>query len=514
MKKNNDIPEPELFTSKIEETIDDLFKPVKEIEIDPLTQEIKEVEAKKPLEEQQEIELELAIEEAPEKKEAKEPAQEEQEAPVSQEEEPEPEIELELIDEEGTEVLSLDLQEETEEQPEKEDDISARLERLREDIYTLEWEVSGKELSDALNELKSVLDIPGIKAQEGISTLLALSARVLEMGAKAPEKMKATAPHTLKNAIETVINVHQSQNVDQAQVDKIIGELEELLGKAGAEMTPSATKPKHETSKEPPQEKAERRMTEAMETPAKRLSKEAEKVLVSHIRQLQKEVNKILPLERLLSSTPGMEKLYKFHKNLRSSLEREIRVLSQYFFEGIDLELPKATASEDKGSDYAPEIKPKGCPWKQLLTLSLEDMEIGIPAEQVVYMAQPPWLSKGFIKKAEAVPLSRLKPWPWSSLSSQFKGKLSEMDEKELGSLELPVIKKLDNTELPVPSSFYVIVIHDGEKGAILRTKESPISINVPQNAKCQFSDSGSFAGKVEVNGNKINVITAESVSR
>ena len=518
MKDNKNIPEPEVFTNKIEETIDDLFKPTKNIEIDPLTQEVKEIDAEKSVEEQPEIELELAIEEPTQEGSPQEDVKEvkENDKAYTKENEPkpepelEPEIELELIEEEGTEDISL----EVEEAKEKEDDISLRLGRLREDIYTIEWEVSGQELSETLKELRAIVDLPEIKANRDIAFLLSLSARVLEMGVNAPEKMEATAPHTLKRAIETAITIHQGKMASQDELEEIKTGLEELLEKEAVVTSDTQAKPQRGKKEEPKPHIPQTTEKKVVQSSSKAHDKEAEKVILAHIHQLQRQVNRIVPLERLLSNTPGMEKLYKFHRSIRSNLEKEINVLAQYFFPGIDLELPKADASEEKKADYVSEIKGQGCPWKQLLTISLEGMEIGIPAEQVVYASQPPFFSKSFIKKADTLPLAKLKPWPWSRLSGLFGGTLSEMNEKELGSLELPIIKKLDDSELPVPSNFFVIVIYDGEKGAVLRTQESPISINVPENARCQMSDSGSFAGQVEVNGNKIRVLTADSVAR
>ena len=104
MTQQQSVPDPELFTKEIEDTIDSLFTPTKEIEIDPVTNEVREVKRKeaapqpKPeeeatlaIEEGEEEELTLELEEEPEKAEELEGAPEEiPEISLSEEEAPEP----------------------------------------------------------------------------------------------------------------------------------------------------------------------------------------------------------------------------------------------------------------------------------------------------------------------------------------------------------------------------------------------------------------------------------------
>ncbi len=524
MKNNNDIPEPDVFTNKIEETIDDLFKPVKQIEIDPLTQEIKEIDSEEktpetPPEKEPEIELELAIEETEEEKKTPvEAAEDDEKTQCDVSEDSEPEIELELIDEDDGEKLELDM-EEVEKQKDEKDETVSRLQKLREEIYTIEWEVSGQELSEILSELTDILELPGIKQRAVIFEILSLSAKVVEEVARAPEQMAARTPHVLKKSIETVIDIYSSNNADKTEIEKIGKELNGLLSQKTVPETETAPSAPPEKPKE--SVKAEVNASEAVKTDKaertaapRTIDKEAQEVLISHIQELQKEVNRILPLERLLSNTSGMEKLYNFHKGVRSNLERQISILSRYFFADVDIELPKPDLSEHRREDFASEIEPHGCPWKELLTFSIEGREIGIPADEVAYISQPPWLSKSFIKKAATIPLSKLKPWPWSKLASLFSNTLAGLDEKEILKLEFPVVSDIGGIKLTTGSDYYVVVLFNGKKGAILRTDETPISINVPAEAKYKLDSQGSFAGVVEVNGNTILVLTADSINR
>ena len=532
MKKNNNLPEPDVFTSKIEETIDDLFKPAKQIEIDPLTQEVKEVvNNQQQADSESEISLELAIEE-PALEEVKdseqEPVLESTEAeptkvdeivePVQEElslEEPdseeEPQIELELV-EEDTETIEIETV--NEEQP---DEISSTLQKLREDIYTIEWEVSKEELSDTITELQKIIELPEIKNDPTTFSLLSLSTKVLEGAQKAPHKMKTNAPSVLKKAIEAVITLRSEGSLTKDEIEAIKHDLKGLADlkinrSHEKEHVSFETKPQPQVEIEEPESGSEKAdLTDTINQ--FEWDEEARQLLVSHLKELQKQVNRIVPLEQLLFKTPGMEKLYKFQKSVRQNLEKEIDKLSLFFFKDLDINLPRPDLTVGQ-EDYASEITDSRCPWNQLLTLSINDLEIGIPSEEVVYISQPPWLSKSFIKKTDVLPLSKLKTWPWSKLSKLFSNRLANMTEAELSKMEFPVVKRLEDMELTTAANFYVIILFNGKKGAVLRTKESPIAISVPQNAKYHEITDGSFAGEIEINGNKISIITAESVNR
>ena len=537
MKKNNNLPEPDVFTSKIEETIDDLFKPAKQIEIDPLTQEVKEVTTnQQQADSESEISLELAIEEpVPEevREKEQEPVLELSEAeptegdeivePVQDElflepdsaEEEEPQIELELVEEESETIVEEMV---SEEQPDK---ISSTLQRLREDIYTIEWEVSKDELSETITELEKIIELPEIKDDSAAFSLLSLSTKVLESAKKAPHKMKTNAPSVLKRAIEAVIALRSEGSLAKDEIETIKHDLNRIIDR---ELEPSPKETHTHFKTEPkPQPQMEKPAPGAVsEEPgitdeAKKFewNEETKQLLVAHLKELQRQVNRIRPLEQLLLKTPGMEKLYKFQKNVRQNLENEIEKLSLFFFKDIDIELPRQDKiTKQEQEDYASEITTSRCPWNQLFTLSINGLEIGIPSEEVVYISQPPWLSKFFIKKADVLPLSKLKTWPWSKLSKIFTNRLAKMPEAVLSKMEFPVVKRFEDMELTNASNFYLIILFNGEKGAVLRTKESPIAINIPQNAKCQEITRGFFAGEIEINGNKIAIITSESVNR
>jgi len=539
VKNNNNLPEPEVFTDKIEETIDDLFKPVKKIEIDPLTQEVKELEANEAGPgEQPEINLELSLEPEPEPASAPvtdeetgdEPELElevaEAEEEKAQPSEPEePEIELQLMEEQEEAQLEIEMEEGA---TADEDDVTARLNRLREGIYTIEWEVSGQEINEALSELRDILELDEIKGITGAHSLLALCAEVLEQAKSAPQNMKANAPGLIKRAIETVISMHAGKKVEQKEIETLQDELTTILGEHAFEKQPrpEIMEPPASSQVSEPQKATEETVEptpvfvqapeeeEKVATKSTGLSEEAERLLLSHIKTLQGHVKKIVPLEKLLSNTPGMEKLYKFHKNIRISLEGEIARLTSYFFEGGTPDLSQTEPPHIQTQGFEPEAREEHCPWNQLLTFSVDGMEIGVPAEEVAYISEPPWLSKSFIKKAQSLPLSKLKPWPWSKLTGQFTNKLAELDEGELAEMEFPVVTQVGDTRLPTPSSFYVIVIFNGKQGAAIRAPEAPISINVPQNAKCKAISDGAVAGEIEINGNRITVLTAESVNR
>jgi len=574
VKDNNNLPKPEVLTSKIEETIDDLFKPTKQIEIDPLTQEVKEITSgdshhdtepeisfdlsfDETLEDEPKVVEEPKLEEAKAREEVpiiKEPDTKEDLELSLDELEPKPEPEIEPVPEPDDEIELELFEEETdeletwaeEESFEEVDETFQKLEKVREDLYTIEWEVSDNRLTGALTEIRELLEVPEIKSNENATSLLILSYNVLKQSLKLPEKMKVNAPSILKRTIEMVIDIYKGVPVGNAEVRSMKMELKTLLRPPKAKRKPTKTKVRKVRKPAPPKTKIQPEIkpdTDAVSdtgTSTEKLSfqdlkdslddlqtshssslnigpipeqQEAKEILASHLQELQRQVNRILSLEKLLANTSGMEKLYKFQKNIRESLENEIARLFRYFFEPGGLELP--TPASPGKMEREPELqKEHGCKWDKLLTLSIEGVEIGIPEEEVVYIGEPPLLSRNFIKKANFVPLSKLRPWPWSKISRKFSNKLTGIEERQLSKLSFPVVRNLDDLPLKVPPKFYILVLFDGENGCILLTRDTPILINVPQDAKYEKKRNSSFDGVVEIHGIKISVLTAKSVNR
>ncbi|RUM89279.1 MAG: hypothetical protein DSZ23_03415, partial [Thermodesulfatator sp.] len=194
MKENNNIPETELFTAEIEDTIDDLFKPAKKIEIDPLTQEVKEVQ---PEPEESSVEFELSSEDD------SQPAMDDASGntapadgqnPVQKSSETLLELDLEL------ELEDIDAQDnqhgKDDDQPRDESQgepvsISDKLEQLKQQLFTIEWEVTEPQLHETLGLIKNLLNEPELNSSRQALSMMELMHTVIQNIHDNPETVSA-----------------------------------------------------------------------------------------------------------------------------------------------------------------------------------------------------------------------------------------------------------------------------------------------------------------------------------
>jgi len=546
VKENNSIPEPEIFTSEIEDTIDDLFKPSKEIEIDPLTQEVKEV-AREQKQDDFPVEFELETE---------------KEADVRMEEvtKPAPDSEIQDAKAEEDTLLELDLElevedQETQEQEQQEEvvaqepeavaqeadqkpGIKEKLEQLKQQIFTIEWEVTEPQIHQTLSLLTSLLRSPKIGGQPKARSMMELMKKVLQNIQYYPEKVPATAPSVLKRTTEFLLNLHSGKEVSSETEESIINELTALIRRPEDTEAESGEKflileeveeeteetkvedqagqirPEPEPTKEmPPAAQTVETQNEAS-SGTEGLSTEGLRILKAHLVEIKKCINRIEPLENLLSKTPGMEKLYSFQRDIRLRLERQLEEVSGFFFDGAELHLPTAVQAKKDSEEYARDMNLATCPWKELLTINIDGMEIGFPPEEVVFMSTPPWHAKSAIRKADALPLSKLKAWPWSKLKGLFSGRLADLEESAIASKTVPIVRKLGGRDLPVASNYTVIILFDGNKGAAILAEEKPLKIEISRDAKWTDNPADGFEAEVTSHGNKIMVATVNSLNQ
>ncbi len=536
---NNNIPEPELFTSKIEETIDDLFKPSKKIEIDPLTQEVKEIEVE---EKENDLTIELALEpnndgeqEINLKKD--EPSEIPKYAQVHKEiEKTEEPKTVELEHDEFDLELELDEAEKEEEtQAEKPLEITAsthplleHLQRLREKLYTIEWEAEPGELKEAIGIIDEIQK--EFQLNHEVSELLLISKKVMEAIEKNPKEISPNAPSLLKIAIESIIE-KETEGDTQRDILSIKEQVSSLLleNQVTKDVVHLESK---ETELEISNEKEEINKIEGTEAisevhlkdnipleniEANYLSNEASELIKSHLDALSQQVKRIIPLEKVLAKKKGMEKLYGFQKGLRLALEEEIKKISDFFFPGEEIALPKIhydspSIPEEKKESIRE--KKADIPWKELYILSVDGVEIGIPIEEIGFFGKPPWLSKSFIKKSHIIPLSKLKPWPWSKLKGIFSERLAELSEDELKKLNATVVSKIGNQELPIPPDFYLLVLYDGQNCIALRVGDAPVNVKLSEELSLEKTNDTCFEGILNMNGTKVHIISAKSLSR
>ncbi len=510
MAEKKDTLNPDILTDEIEDTIDDLFKPSRQIEIDPLTNEVKEVaEGKSPDEASADMDLHLEplIPASPTTDES------------SGEEKPEENL------------LELELELEPDSEAGKEG-LPVLLDNLDQQLSTLEWEITPEQVAAAIGTMKGINAEPGIRDISEARHLIRLMLDILGRMEDQPETIAANSPVILKKGLENLKQLATQYQAVGATLPEDLAkgfettalELERILeeeerpgetGEGATDIIPD-TSEAGEIQVEPEDDKDEDTcptMPSPLSSrpdslhgavPADDTSEKSQPVTVSHLRGpaeprpesvvsspseveslhlldehidvLVSCIEKIIPVEALLKNTSGMEKLYKFQEGIRSILEKEAMRLAK--LTGRELRLPDV---ESFGMPKTSEQKPVLPPCDTILTINWGGKRIALSAEEVCFHGPPVWSMKRKLGSLSTFPLKGLKKWPWSKIRPMLNGKLAGLDEDALKQLEFPVvgpelvgeggIGNRDGCACQV-----VIIMYDGSKGITILCETEPVS--------------------------------------
>jgi len=520
-----------LFTNEIEDTIDDLFTPEKQIEIDPLTQEIKVLADDAEVQEQNAepgVDTPSVMEKDPvpdipvEEGSVKEPADTEiEEIEISLAEEL-PSVEVDEPQEMELEPLEITLEDqktaadtgtnrpETEnssrqtadeellieemslETGQQEDDVSPgdkttgtppdsglsdMLNRLKQNILTIEWEVTSEQLQQTI-EITNTIRENAKGMDPRIQTLLlpAMVAALKAMKEK-PGAMPATTPALMKRAVdlmEKAVGTSETAGVKQEGVEKVAAALKEAVASVQQETGRKQTIQETTITKQADQGRKDGGI------PGDNSWKEdACRTVSQHLEALEQTIARILPVEKVLGAQPEASKLYLFQRSIRLSLQEEYDRLSQFFlgktkeWEEPGPIAPAATSGTDKPQEER--MPSADLPFNRLMICTVDGMKIGLIPEQVALISKPGPFTKGKVRKADSIKLGSLRKWPWSKLMPETSGELSQKSEKELASLELPVLRTIGENTVEAEKDFVaVVLIHEG-KGFVLLTADNPI---------------------------------------
>ena len=477
MNQQQNIPDPDIFTKEIEDTIDNLFTPTRKIEIDPVTNEIKEVDGEDTI--------------------TPKSTENETIRPSSEEE-----LRLELEESEG---LELKIEEEPEELPtaiEKEStivledairDVSIekmehQFNQLYQSLLTLEWEITKEDLSSAYEILKNI----GQKVDESIGSkdailIINTMLRIMEALKEDPESVSPNAPKALEMGLKALMAIVREK-------DDPMPETMELLKKAKGFM--ALVKFGEDTKKEKEEvgpenaETAETVQTEPASIVAER-SQAHDGVkdldlerLQAAIEDLSNCVERIIPVQELLSKHQKSWKLYKFIKGIRERIESNIHVLCDEL--GIaPPEIRTAQVSpkdmiagmpDDPTSSKTKEMPP----FKEVMSTHVGDVAVAFLPEEIAYIG-PTLGFRSKIKVTDGVfPLRAFKKWPWSKIKTLLTGELSRLEEKRLRSFTLPIFADFDdkNSLTAKTVNEWILIFKDG-KGAALPIGERPLRITL-----------------------------------
>lgn len=545
MDQTKKIPDPEDFAKNVESTIDELFSASRQIEINPLTNEVRDLlqdetgqgqsfqvigqEEKHP----EEIKLSDTIE---------------LEAPAKQ-------IETtndEKILESGS-GLELDL----EEKETKDVNLEQQFSQLNQLLLTLEWEVTKTQAVAAKNLLEIIQKSPKIEADKNLHELLNLMIRTLEGMADRPEKMPTSGPEALQKGLDTLKKVVWNEEQDpKTKKGLLISAEKELESAIYMEVSEVA----HKVSEKAVSERLVEDVNDleiVFEDTSEAVLKEKfpdqqeqitdsvleadiqEKVtpietnfpehpvladaVKSHIKVLDDCINYILPVEKLLAQTQGMEKLHHFQQNIKNRLEGQKKILesaltgdykpSSYVRDYAAQRDENITIETDKK-----EVPPESisCPWNEFVIGQWDQKQVAFVPEDVAFVGTAPWRAKKGLNKLKTFKLKRLKAWPWTKIQPLMQGKLSNQKESQLIKLKFPVLQKSISSFNHSQSSDNptVLVLYHADKGLVLML-DTPLK-TISLNSECSWEPSaesiGPWVGNLKIENKQISVATLDSL--
>lgn len=477
------------FSAKIADAVDDLFNPVRQIEIDPATNEVREIGGGP-----------LSLE-----SESKAPAESSTPA-VAVSTPPEP----------------------------KRADKQATLAKLDQAMMTLDWEVSRSNVGnmrDLLDQTVKEYDLGALASDGGV---VALMHTLLVRMSESPNNVPTSGPLALKNsltAIKTAAMEGQPYGADtRTQLEQAQSALVSVLPD-GTEAVPVTASPmvsdsvtlpealdtavKHHIlcldtllkqrllpvegffAKAPSMTKlyviikgvneqlAQQRVTirQIIDGSAPSvipvnnpvpvsldLSEECQGVLQYHLQVLDHCSRRVAPIENLFKGMSGQDKLHAIHYEVRCGLKDQ-----KDYLMGIlagELLEPPVPAKMD-----LPSAPPVGdCPWSMLVASTWQGERVAFVPEQVCFDGKAGFFAGNF-SQLISFELKKLKSWPWSGLKSRFRGDLAEKDNKDLASLEFPVLS------MPIDGNGKcgknVVVLYMEAKGAVVFTGSELENISV-----------------------------------
>ncbi|MEA1991740.1 MAG: hypothetical protein U9N58_06040 [Thermodesulfobacteriota bacterium] len=526
MDQTQKIPDPENFTKNVDSTIDELFSASRQIEIDPLTGEVKNLSQDKT---DQRPSFQVVDQEEKHPEEIQLSDTRELEAPAQQ---------IEITTDEKILELDLGLELELEEKKTEAVNLEQHFSQLNQLLLTLEWEVTQTHVVSAKNLIETIRKNPKIEADKNLHELFNLIIKILEGMADHPEKMPTSGPEVLQKGLDTLKNLVWNEKQDPKAKEELLRSAKKELESAIDMAVPGVA---HEVSEEAVSEQLvediddlkprsqdapeialkeefpdqQEQVTDSvLETDIQEKAGPPEPefpdhpVLVdavkSHIKILDDCIDYILPVEKLLARTPGMEKLHNFQQNIKSRLEKQ---------KGI---LEKALTGDYKPSVEKTPSSSVSCPWHELVVTQWDQKQVALAPEDVAFAGTAPWWAKKGLNKLKTFKLKKLKAWPWTKLQPLMQGELSNQGESQLEKLEFPVLQKaISSFSYSQPSDNpIVLVLSHADKGLVLMLDTPLKTISVAPECSWEPSaeSSGPWVGNLKIENKQISVATLESL--
>jgi len=519
MDQTKKTTDPESFTRNVESTIDELFKASRQIEIDPLTGEVKDL-SQEETGQGPSFQVEGQEEKRPE--EIRLPDFKELEAPAEQ---------MEIA---ADEILESDFDLGLEDEETKAVNLEQQISQLNQILLTLEWELDQTQVVSAKKLVETIRENPEIGADKNLHELLCLMSMVLEGMADHPEKMPTSGPVALQRGLDVlktaVWSGEQSTKAEEELFKSAKKELESAIGMEVPEVAredagETALKEKFPGRQEQPADSVLEAGTREKVAPIEPEYQALANTVKSHIKILDDCIGHILPVERLLARTPGMEKLHHFQENIKGRLEEQKRILEKALTGdygpsvGVPDYAAKRTRDIPMETDKKEEITSGdiSCPWNELVVAQWDQKQVAFAPEDVAFAGTAPWWARNGLNKLNTFKLKKLKTWPWTKIKSLMQGELSNKEESQLIKLEFPVLQKSNSSSGHSQPSGNptVLVLSRADKGLVLMLDTSLENISITHEYSWEPSAerNGPWVGNLEIENKQISVATLESLS-
>ena len=461
MDQTKKIPDPDSFAKNVESTIDELFSASRHIEIDPLTSKVRELSQDKT--------------------------------------------------DQGQSFQVVGEEKET-----KDVNLEQQFSQLHQLLLTLEWEVTQTHVVSAKNLVKTIQKNPAMEPDKNLNELLDLMAMILEGMADHPEKMPTFGPEALQKGLDILKNLVWNEEQDPKAKEELLKSAKKELESAIDMKIPEVA---HKISEEADiQEKAAVIESELPE----------HSVLVDtvkfHIKILDDCIGYILPVEKLLARTPGMEKLHHFQENIKGRLEEQKKILEKALTGDYEPSVDVRDYTAQRAEDITIEIDKKdetpsvsiSCPWHELVIGQWDQKQVAFVPEDVAFARTAPWWAKKRVNKLKTFKLKKLKAWPWTKIQPLMQGELSNQKESQLTKIEFPVLQKSNSSiGYSQPSKNpTVLVLSRADKGLVLMldTPLETISITPEYSWEPSAKINGPWVGNLKIENKQISVATLESL--
>lgn len=247
-----------------------------------------------------------------------------------------------------------------------------------------------------------------------------------------------------------------------------------------------------------------------------------QKVMVAHLAELERLNARIIPVEKLLSRTPGMEKLYAFQKDVRGVINRQKDIIESTFGKksGVSQQSPDTAAPAMTSVPvHPPETSSNDatCPWQELTVMDFNGCKIAFPLREIAFAGNLPRRFRKKLYKESEFSLAWLKSWPWVKIGPLLTGPTGEKDEKTLKGMKLPVINSeisetvgVQDESGSIKNPVAVILRNETGRAGVIYVENSPDSLKITRGHVWMQSpvQEGIVAGKLEIDGNTLVVMT------